>query len=542
MKVYVVKLKVTSYHIARATVTSLLATLILMSLADTVIVHGETWVAGEFYVGSVITISARGSGLVLKLLEGFNNMTGYNIKFKEVIKPSGDLLRALADGSICIAFTIAPSLERFYADENMVEWRGPFAYNYFVVIGPSEDPAGVKGSTSVFEAFRRIFDAGERGLTRFISRGDLSGTHVREMLIWDSIGLNPEGKPWYVKAFRGPHETVVMTADLSAYTLVDETTFRMMKSRGQIRDLEILYLGSDPILLNIHSIVTSRHAKCSNEETKKLIESMVNYILGPGQDLIARVYAQQGLYYPISGEMRDVIFKAWEELAKPRGVGVSTPMLSTIEPIPIVLIRSIYISSIAALLAFTLGLVISFLINSMSRHLSNIILGVFDALVGVPTTAVALAVYMLIYPAGPLGFLGLLYTPAAIVIGQMLVTLPLATTYLYRLLASVVSDIRELVLSLSAPSTKIYILVLREISPALVSIYLIVFSRAVGELGVALILGGAIEGVTNVMTTAIAQQVAIGNYGYAITLGGILVLITTGISLFIRTLGDLLWR
>lgn len=212
------------------------------------------------------------------------------------------------------------------------------------------------------------------------------------------------------------------------------------------------------------------------------------------------------------------------------------------EPLTIILLRSLYVSATAALIAFLLGLIISIAMLRLPRRFSTYILGVFDALVGVPTTAVALAVYMLIYPGGPLGFLNLLYTPTAIVIGQFLVVLPLTVTYLYRFLEHISTDIMELVSSLGAPRYRAYVLMLRESPPALLSIYLIAFARAVGELGVALILGGGIEGLTNVMTTAIALYVSLGLYEPALTLGGILVLVTVGISLLVRALGGLLWR
>jgi len=212
------------------------------------------------------------------------------------------------------------------------------------------------------------------------------------------------------------------------------------------------------------------------------------------------------------------------------------------EPLANVVFRSLYISATAALLAFILGFTISIAMVRMPKKLSSFTLSLFDALVGVPTTAVGLAVYMLIYPGGPLGFLRLLYTPTAIVIGQLLVALPLVVTYGYRYIAQIASDLEELVLSLGAPRYKSYMLIARESPPALISIYLIAFSRALGELGVALILGGGIQGLTNVMTTAIALQVAIGNYEYALTLGGILVSITVGVSQAIRILGGLLWR
>jgi tungstate transport system permease protein len=176
------------------------------------------------------------------------------------------------------------------------------------------------------------------------------------------------------------------------------------------------------------------------------------------------------------------------------------------------------------------------------RRLSEPLVGVFDALVGVPTVVVGLVVYMLIYPGGPLGFLKLLYAPTALVVSQALVALPIVVTLLYRYFEQLWGDVRELVLSLGASVNKAYLLMLRESPPALIAVYLIAFSRAIGALGAVMVVGGGIEGLTNVMTTAIAHEVQVGNYEYALTLGGVLVVLTVGLSIVARAIGGLVWR
>ncbi len=212
------------------------------------------------------------------------------------------------------------------------------------------------------------------------------------------------------------------------------------------------------------------------------------------------------------------------------------------EPLVDVVARSIYISVVAALIAFMLGALLSIAMLLAPRRLSETLLSIFDALVGVPTVVVGLAVYMLIRPTGPLGFLNILYTPTALVISQSLVALPVTVALLYRYFEQLWSDVRELVLSLGAPVDKIYPLLLRESPPALIAVYLVAFSRALGALGAVMVVGGGIEGLTNVMTTAIALQVLIGNYEYALVLGGVLVALTVGLSLLARALGVLVWR
>jgi len=213
------------------------------------------------------------------------------------------------------------------------------------------------------------------------------------------------------------------------------------------------------------------------------------------------------------------------------------------EPILFVTARTIYISSIAAFVAFAMSLALGLVLSKVSKKRVELLLGVFEALVGVPTTVIGLLVYMLTYPKGPLGPLKILYTPYAIMLGEFLVAFPLAVTYVLRSLHGLREVIVELVLSLGCPEKHATKLLLRELAPVLASTYVAVFSRAMGELGVALIVGGGIEGYTNVLATAIAYQVSVGNYEYAIQLGLILVSITILLAMALKALGGrVLWR
>ncbi|MEM0031384.1 MAG: ABC transporter permease [Desulfurococcaceae archaeon] len=201
-------------------------------------------------------------------------------------------------------------------------------------------------------------------------------------------------------------------------------------------------------------------------------------------------------------------------------------------------LRSIYISSTAAAISFLLALIIALKLLDSSDKTRSIVIGVFEALVGVPTTVVGLLIYMLLSPRGPLGALRLLYTPIAIIIGETLVALPIAFTSMFRHLQSARYNVRELILALGLTRSDERSLLLRETAPILLSSYFISFARAIGELGVALIAGGGIEGYTSVLTTAIALQTSIGNYEYAIQLGCVLISITMLIIIPLRLLGE----
>jgi len=213
------------------------------------------------------------------------------------------------------------------------------------------------------------------------------------------------------------------------------------------------------------------------------------------------------------------------------------------ESILSITLRSLYVSSTAALIAFASAVALSALLARAPRRRAEMALGVFEALVGVPTTVIGLFVYMLLYPQGPLGFARLLYTPMAIVIGQFFVALPMAFTSMFRPFYELKECARELVLSLGCPEGRATKVLLRELAPVLTSSYLLAFSRAIGELGVALIVGGGIEGYTSVLTTAIAVRTSIGDYEVAIQIGLVLLSITISLALMLKAFGErVLWR
>ena len=140
---------------------------------------------------------------------------------------------------------------------------------------------------------------------------------------------------------------------------------------------------------------------------------------------------------------------------------------------------------------------------------------------------------------GPLGFLGLLYTPQAIIIGQAILITPLLVSLLYEVFRKAKETYFELALSLGADKWQAFWLMLSEMKYEILSVVLISFNRAIGELGVALIVGGNIRGYTRVMTTAIALELSKGNFQVALVLGLYLFLIVLSISLTVHLIRGL---
>lgn len=263
----------------------------------------------------VITISSTTSlyqmGVLEDLLNDFRNYTQHDVRFKVLAKGSGEALRLLADGSACLGFVHAPSLELQYISRGEIERLAIFAYNEFVIVGPRTDPANVSGAKDAVEAFKRIYYAGEVGLAKFISRGDMSGTNVRELQIWSLTGLNPEGRSWYLRTGQGMVQTLIMAENLGAYTLTDVGTWMSLRNQGKLQELTELKRDLT-YLVNVYSLYISKSQACSSPEVLRVAYALRDYIVTRGQDILSQKY--RGLLSPIRGS-EEVVLRAWESLA-----------------------------------------------------------------------------------------------------------------------------------------------------------------------------------------------------------------------------------
>jgi tungstate transport system permease protein len=198
------------------------------------------------------------------------------------------------------------------------------------------------------------------------------------------------------------------------------------------------------------------------------------------------------------------------------------------------ILRSIYVSGTATLLASVWSLPTSYVLTLKRRV--GVVEAVIESLVGIPTVLLGLLLYILLSSSGPLAPLGikLLYTPQAIILGESILVTPLMISTSYRVLKNSVVMYSELALSLGASKTQVMTLVIKESLPGVVASIIMSFSRALGELGIAMMVGGNISGYTRVMTTAIALGVARGEFEEAIALGLVLMAIMVVISVTLK--------
>jgi len=199
--------------------------------------------------------------------------------------------------------------------------------------------------------------------------------------------------------------------------------------------------------------------------------------------------------------------------------------------------RSLMVSGLATLMASIWSIPLAAALTHSKSKLCRAVLDVLNAMIGMPTVLIGLLLYLLLSRTGPLGVFNLLYTPLAISFGQAILITPLLVSLAAEHLGRVRESVSELALSLGATRVQMATTVIRETGPQLVSTVLVAFNRAIGELGVALMVGGNIRKFTRVMTTAIALEVEKGEFELALALGGILLFITILVTITVRALG-----
>jgi tungstate transport system substrate-binding protein len=261
------------------------------------------------------TTSTQASGLLDVLLPELEKDTG--IQVKVIAKGTGAAIRDGMDGNVDVIFVHAKAREEKFIKEGYGTKRYAVMHNDFVILGPADDPAKIKGMTTAPEALKQI--AGTNAF--FISRGDDSGTHTKEQALWQATGLQLEkitntivkkGKKseiafvqpgdsgkWYLSIGQGMGKTIMVADEKKAYSLADRGTYIKYKfGRDVPVELDVLCEG-DPLLANPYGIIPinpQRHPHVKN----KLAEEFAQWLVSKrGQAVIAdyRLLGKQ-LFYP----------------------------------------------------------------------------------------------------------------------------------------------------------------------------------------------------------------------------------------------------
>ncbi len=263
--------------------------LILGVLALMVIL--STPAQSEEFIVVASTTSTDNSGLFTHLLPTFEEQAGFEVRVIAVGTGA-----ALQYGRRCDADVVmvhAPAAEEKFVAEGYGVERHPLMHNDFVIVGPDSDPAGIRELDSAAAALVRLAEAE----VPFVSRGDDSGTHKKEVSIWADSGveLSTVSGPWYREAGAGMGQTLNIAKGMGAYTLTDRGTWLSFGNRG---DMTILLEG-DPALFNPYGVIRVNGERCANVKTD-MAQEFIDWLLSDaGQQKIADFKLQgQQLFTP----------------------------------------------------------------------------------------------------------------------------------------------------------------------------------------------------------------------------------------------------
>lgn len=240
------------------------------------------------------TTSTRDSGLLDVLLPIFEQQTGYKVKMVAV--GTGAALAMGEEGNADVLLVHAPTSEEELMDKGFGSQRDLIMHNDFVISGPADDPAGIKGMGKAADAFKKIAEA----KVPFVSRADDSGTHKKELVIWKTAGITP-ASDWYIETGQGMGDTLRIASEKYAYTLTDRATYLALK---ETIDSQILVEG-DGVLLNIYHVIVVNPDKWPKVNVEGA-KAFANFLTSPEtQKLISEfgvVEYGAPLFFPDAGK------------------------------------------------------------------------------------------------------------------------------------------------------------------------------------------------------------------------------------------------
>jgi tungstate transport system substrate-binding protein len=240
------------------------------------------------------TTSTQDSGLLDVLVPLFEKKTGYTVKTLSV--GTGQALALAAKGEADVALVHAPALEKKYVAEGKLLDRRLVMYNDFVIVGPPDDPAKIKGLPRAVDAMKRIADS----RSRFVSRGDKSGTNILEMALWKQAAVEPHGAG-YIESGQGMGQTLGIADDRRAYTLTDRATYLAFQKR---LGLAIL-VEKDRPLLNLYSVMEVNPANGPRINTVGG-KAFADFMLSPETQGVIKTFGVekygQPLFVPVAGK------------------------------------------------------------------------------------------------------------------------------------------------------------------------------------------------------------------------------------------------
>jgi tungstate transport system substrate-binding protein len=237
------------------------------------------------------TTSTEATGLFKYILPAFEKQCVCRVSVIAV--GTGKALKLGENGDVDVVLVHSRADEDQFIAQGFGVDRRDVMYNDFVIVGPASDPAKMRNETTTASAMLRIRDGGHT----FISRGDESGTHKKELALWKATSIAPKGA-WYLAAGQGMSEVLLMASERGAYTLSDRSTYLTLKPKIE---LEILFAG-DPALYNPYGVIAVNPTRFP-DANYRLAKQFIDWLTSKaGQQLIASFSINgKPLFFPLAG-------------------------------------------------------------------------------------------------------------------------------------------------------------------------------------------------------------------------------------------------
>ncbi|MHA1238912.1 MAG: substrate-binding domain-containing protein [Candidatus Odinarchaeia archaeon] len=227
------------------------------------------------------TTSTYDSGLLDYLIPTFEAKWGIQVDVISV--GTGQAIATAQSGDADLILVHDRTTEDNFVYEGYGIHRVTIMYNDFIIVGPESDPANINGLTNVTEAFIRIYNAGQNGLCAFYSRGDGSGTHARELRIWNATGLDtPTNTSWYKETGSGMGQTLTITNEEGGYTLSDRGTWLSYKDELSL----VILVENDSMLLNPYGAILVDPGRFPNVNFQAAVKFIAFLVSTEGQTMI----------------------------------------------------------------------------------------------------------------------------------------------------------------------------------------------------------------------------------------------------------------
>ena len=243
------------------------------------------------------TIGPIDAGIVGALEEAFTKKTGISVEHTGA--GTGKAIQMAETGKYDLLLVHAKALEEKFVADGFGTKRYDLMYNDFVILGPSADPAKIKGLKDAAAALRRIMEA----KALFVTRGDKSGTHVKELEVWKKAGIEPQGAWYHIfeQGSKGNAPTLAFTNEKQAYTIMDRATYITMKTKITLQVL----VERDDILLNYITLIPVNPAKFPQVHHAETMQ-FVDWLQGRDAQTIIRDFGKdkygEPLFFPNSPE------------------------------------------------------------------------------------------------------------------------------------------------------------------------------------------------------------------------------------------------